>query len=173
MDERVILSSSFIIFLLLNVIGFKKTLWFITLGYTFSIVIFNYLYIFLFYKNFEKFNILQNLFLTLWGIRLGSFLLEREFNKNYQEKIIEITSKTNNIKIIKKIFIWISVSLLYTFMVSPVVISTTNTAYIKNIPKQIVCYIGVIIMFIGIVIETISDIQKSIYKNKNPDKYVI
>jgi steroid 5-alpha reductase family enzyme len=160
-----------ILFLIITSIGFKKTLWFITIGYTFSIILFNFLYFYKHYNKFEVYNILQSLLLIIWGLRLGLFLIKRENNKNYQEKIKEITLKTNNIKIHKKILIWLSVSFLYSCMVSPIIISTINKSYFRSVFKNIICYFGVFIMFLGVIIETISDKQKEKFKDKNPNDF--
>lgn len=65
-----------------------------------------------------------------------------------------------------KIMLWITCALLYFLMTAPVVYR-----FLNNLSGDTCFYIGMIISVIGILIESLSDYQKSKSKKKNPNRF--
>src|SRR4051812_5412522 len=105
--------------LVVTSIGFRKTVWFISIGYTATIVVFVLLTATLFAERFHYFNWLQLLTLLLWGGRLGFYLIAREANPQYAKEIRSTIDRSQALKPLVKTGIWLAVSLLYVTMFSP------------------------------------------------------
>ena len=79
-------------------------------------------------------------------------------------------------KFIAKLSIWLSCALLYVFQVSPLLFRLesakryfgANNASSSQ-PTDVIVIVGVIIMAIGILLESLADWQKSRAKKKNPN----
>ncbi len=158
----------FIAILVVCLIGFKKYVWFISLGYGFSISIIGLMLLILFRDYLEFGYILGALILICYGLRLGGFLSIRELkSSSYNKKMKEEISDGSHMTIPLKIMLWITCALLYLFMASPIIYrfvndSGTDTCY----------YIGLAITILGIILESLSDLQKSKAKKDNPKRFV-
>ena len=71
----------FIAVLISCLLGFKKYIWFISLGYGFSISIIGIMLLILFRKVLNTSYIIASIVLICYGIRLGGFLAFRELKK--------------------------------------------------------------------------------------------
>lgn len=104
-----------------------------------------------------------------YGIRLSGFLLVREF-KNASFKKTEVAKNTldkNNGKkmpIFVLATIWVSVAVLYTAQVSPMLFRYNNAATDTVVPV-----IGFAISTLGLILEAVADNQKSAQKKENPN----
>lgn len=158
----------FLAILFVCLIGFKKYIWFISLGYGFSISVVGIMLLILFKDILNIGYVFGTLTLILYGIRLSGFLAIREFkNINYNNKMKKEISDGSNIKFFVKVMLWISCGLLYLTMTSPIIYRFINNSGIDK------CYIiGLIIALFGILIESIADAQKSNAKKKNPKRFV-
>ncbi len=100
----------------------------------------------------------------VYGVRLGGFLLVRELkNKAYKQVLDSQTSKPVPFPV--KLCMWAFMAVLYTCQVSPVWYRINNTGR-----GDALAWIGAVIACAGIVIEGISDRQKSASKAKDPGK---
>lgn len=153
--------------LVVCLIGFKKYIWFISLGYGFSICIIGIMNLILFGKNMNPALIISSIVLILYGIRLGGFLALREFKSlSYNKKMKTEISDGKNMPFFAKIMLWISCALLYVLMTSPIIYR-----FVNNDSFDYCFMIGMIISVSGIFIEAISDAQKSNSKKKNPNRF--
>ncbi len=148
-------------------IGFKKYVWFISLGYGFSISIIGLTLLILYKDNLNMSNIISSIVLIAYGLRLGGYLAIRELKStSYNKKMKKEISDGSNMTFIVKVMLWISCALLYVLMTSPIIYR-----YVNNDGMDTVFIIGIIISIIGIVIESLSDFQKSKSKKKNPSRF--
>lgn len=154
--------------LLISAIGFKKYVWFISLGYGFSIAGEGLLMLILFgiEGKLSLGTVLCLAVMILYGIRLGGYLAFREikiasYNRNMTGEI------KKDVPIGVKIAIWITCALLYVLQVLPVFYRFTNDS-----GSNAWSYIGAAVMLCGLLLETLADLQKNAAKKKNPRRFV-
>jgi len=147
--------------------GFYKYVYFISIGYGFSIAgagIFMLLY---FNKQLSVITMLECITLIFYGIRLGLYLLIREIkNRNYRKALKDIITDENTVSFTSKVAIWIACVLLYLFQVCPVFFGLFNKTEVNTISL-----VGLIIMMLGVILETAADLQKTLDKKKNPNMF--
>ena len=153
--------------LIVCLIGFKKYVWFISLGYGFSISIVGIMLLILFREDLNPALIISSIILIGYGLRLGGFLAYRELkSSSYNKKMKTEISDGSNMTIPLKIMLWITCALLYLLMTSPVIYRFINGDELDT------CFIiGMIIAILGIILEAASDLQKNNLKKKNPNRF--
>lgn len=157
----------FILILLVSSIGFKKYVWFISIGYGFSISITGIASLFLFKQNQDIGMIISSVILFIYGIRLSGYLAYRELKStSYNKKMKNEISDGSHMTIPLKMMLWISCGLLYFMMTAPL-----TYRYLNNIKTDSTLNIGIIIMLLGIIIEAVADIQKNNSKKINPSTF--
>jgi steroid 5-alpha reductase family enzyme len=153
--------------LLISSIGFKKFIYFISIGYGLSISVIG-AFLLLSNQNFTSIKIIIGVLYIIYGLRLSLFLLIREIkNESYNIKMKGQIKEKKEIKMIIQIFIWISVSLLYACQASPLTFRIISTKEDGTFP-----YIGIVIIIFGLLFEVKADKEKSDAKKKNPDRFV-
>lgn len=156
-----------LIALVITLCGFYKYVWFISLGYGFSIAAFGVTLLVMFKENLTLGTALASILFIVYGCRLGGYLLIREVkSKSYQEKMKKEIKDGKTMPFITKLSIWISCAFLYATQVSPVFFRLYNGGGTDN-----ACLAGVIIMTLGIILESSADLQKSSAKKKNPNRF--
>ncbi len=165
----------FIVALLLSSIGFKKYVYFMSIGYGLAVAgIGASLIIFGICKfdftNIDKcsgINYVLAILLILYGLRLSLFLIKRELkSKSYKKvfnNIMDETKDKMNVKV--KFMIWISVSILYVLQTYPVIYRFVISRKLSS-ASLVSAIIGIVLAFIGLLVEMIADIQKTYYKKK-------
>lgn len=155
------------VILIVCLIGFKKYVWFISLGYGFSISAVGITNLVLFRNNMNIALIISSIILIIYGLRLSGFLAIRELKSTtYNKKMKTEISDGKNMPFFVKIMLWITCALLYLLMTSPVIYRFINNDGLDT------CFIvGMIITIIGIIVESLSDYQKSKSKKKNPNRF--
>lgn len=154
--------------LLVSSIGFKKYVWFISLGYGFSVMAIGITLLIACFQNLTIGTILASVLLVIYGARLGGYLLWREVkNKAYHDKMKQEIKSGKDIKFGVKCCIWISAALLYACQTCPILFRLENTQ-----GTDMVLIIGVVVSAVGLVIESLADYQKSKAKKKNPKRFV-
>ena len=156
--------------MLIGLIGYVRTVWFISIGYAASIVAFVVVTAIVFGADLRPVVIAQLLAALVWGLRLGSYLTIRERNAAYQSTVKDQTDRSQSLSLMVKAGIWISVSLLYVCMFAPVVFLA---AAVSELTKQqmLLSAAGVGIMWLGLIIEAAADHQKSRLKANNPKAF--
>lgn len=167
----------FIVALLLSSVGFKKFVYFLSIGYGFAVAgIGIALIVMSFIPGFYKGNTnwvayILCVLLILYGCRLSGFLLAREIKSaSYRKKVFENaeTGSTKKMPFFVLFSIWIIVGILYVQETSPIFYRLYN----GKGDELLFPIIGASIMFIALLIETIADYQKSAAKKKNPKTFV-
>ena len=154
--------------LLVSSIGFKKYVWFISIGYGFSITATGIAILAIYGKTLDIFGIIAALILVLYGLRLSGYLAYRElksksYNKNMKGEIKD--GKTMKFPI--KCMLWITCGLLYFTMCAPIIYRIANFA-----KTDTTFIVGICVMLFGILFEGIADLQKNKAKKKNPNRFV-
>ena len=158
----------FAIALLVSAIGFKKYVWFISIGYGFSVAAIGALLLCLYGGEADAGLIAACVLFILYGCRLGGYLTYRELKKSsYNNKMKTEIKDGKGMPFIAKCGIWISAALLYACETSPVLFRLQNA---KGSNGWVIA--GVVIMAIGLITETSADVQKSKAKEKNPGRFV-
>ena len=154
--------------LVISSIGFKNYVWFISLGYGFSIAGEGLLMLVLFRNGLSLGTALCCAAFVVYGCRLGGYLAYREFkNTTYSKNMKGEIKEGSTIPFGVKIAIWITCALLYVLQVLPVFYRLNN----KN-GSNIWTYIGLVIMVCGIVLESAADVQKNQAKKVNSRRFV-
>ena len=164
--------SQYLIILLTGLIfsacGFYMYIYFFSLGYGFSIAAIGAVMLFIFRGSLTWGTVLQCLLFMVYGIRLGGYLLIREMKSPAYKKVLnpELT-RSRQMGMVPKVSIWISCALLYTLQTSPVLFRLQNGDGTNPALTA-----GAVIMFLGVVIETLADYQKSQAKKIRPYRFV-
>jgi steroid 5-alpha reductase family enzyme len=104
-----------------------------------------------------------------YGVRLSGFLLVREL-KNVTFKKTDVAKDTlakndeKKMPVFVLATIWVSVAILYTAQVSPMLFRFDNAS-----TDVIVPVIGFVVSIFGLILESIADSQKSAQKKERPD----
>jgi len=157
----------FLAAMLISAIGFYKYVYFISLGYGFSIAGLGILMLVLFRENLSIGTVLTCVLFVIYGCRLGGFLLVRElksaaYNSTMKTEIKDGSTMGFGVKCA----IWITCALLYMLQVLPVFYRLFNGKGTDGC-----CIAGACIMLFGIVFESASDWQKSQAKKMNPKRF--
>jgi steroid 5-alpha reductase family enzyme len=151
--------------------GFYRVVYFISIGYAASIAAMAVCAVTIFYQNLTVLSLLQSLLLAVYGLRLGTYLIRREFQPSYQKELESVRQRTVGVTFGKKILIWVGVSLLYVLMFSPCLFSLSSAQLTASPLYFAVKMAGVITMIGGLFLETLADKQKSDFKKRFPNKF--
>ena len=158
----------FALSLLVCLCGFKKYVYFMSIGYGFSVaVIGGAMAVMSLSGAYGPLNIahyIQFALFIIYGFRLSGFLLIREIkNAAYRKTLAEATG--DEIPVFVKFFMWITMGVLYTAQTSGVAFRLFNGAFLPSAVQ----WIGIAISAFGILLESVADKQKSTQKAKRPD----
>lgn len=154
--------------MLVSAIGFKNYVWFISLGYGFSIAAEGLLMLILYGQELTLGTIICAALFIIYGCRLGGYLAIREFGSSSYKKNMKGEIKDGKtVPFGVKIAIWVTCAALYVTQVLPVFYRLHNGA-----GTNIWTFVGAAIMVLGITLESAADIQKNNAKKKNPRRFV-
>ena len=147
-------------------IGFYRFVWFMSVGYGFSVA---GLGVAMFIMSLVRgqfnipFTILCALLVT-YGLRLGLFLFIREVkNVKYREKMKEVGGDTK-VPVFVGAFMWLFCGAIYVLQSSGAVFRLLNDSGVNA-----ALIIGIVISAMGVFIEALADKQKGDAKEKNPN----
>ena len=156
----------FLVALIISAIGFKKFVWFISLGYGFAIAGIGVALLILFRGSLTPVTVILSILLILYGCRLGGYLMIREKRSaSYQNTMKHEIKDGSDMNLFLKIVVWVSCALLYVCEASPVLFRLENQAGTDG-----VAIVGTIIMILGIVLESASDLTKNKFKKEHPKR---
>ncbi|MBE5933853.1 MAG: DUF1295 domain-containing protein [Lachnospiraceae bacterium] len=168
-----------IIALVVSSVGFYKYVYFISLGYGFSVAAMG-VAMFIMYMDVVGWGtiIMCALFL-IYGCRLGGYLLVREIKSaSYRNTMKKEIKDGSTMKLVAKLSIWISCALLYALQVSPLLFRLESDMRLLDDPydavvggTDVITIIGAAIMALGIILESAADLQKSKAKKLNPSRF--
>ena len=154
--------------MLVSAIGFKNYVWFISLGYGFSIAAQGITLLVLYAQNLTPGTIITCVLFTLYGLRLGGYLAIREFGSNsYKKNMKGEIKESSSVPFGVQVAIWITCAALYVTQVSGVFYRLANAAQ-----DNAFVFIGAAVMLAGVSLETAADIQKNNAKKVNPRRFV-
>ena len=158
----------FVLSLLVCLCGFKKYVYFLSIGYGFSVSIIGAALIVMSAMSIfpaQLPNYILFALLVAYGFRLSGFLLIREIkNAAYRKTLAEATGDESKMPMFVKVVMWLAVAVLYVAQTSPAYFRVYN-----QVSGSALLWAGIAICIIAIVIETISDQQKSAQKAVRPD----
>lgn len=154
--------------LLVSSMGFKNYVWFISLGYGFSIAA-EGIAMLIFYRNSLTVSaVLLCALLIAYGLRLSGYLAIREAKSSSYKKHMKSEIKDGKtVPFGVKCAIWVTCAALYLTQALPVLYRFSTGA-----ANSVMAYIGVGIMAAGLILETAADLQKNAAKRKNPHRFV-
>lgn len=168
-----------IIALVVSAVGFYKYVYFISLGYGFSIAAMG---VAMFIKFFDVINagtMIMCILFAIYGCRLGGYLMVREIKSaSYRNTMKKEIKDGSSMKMVAKVSIWVSCALLYALQVSPLLFRLESDLRIFEASKEavigeadVVAVVGAAIMALGIILESAADFQKSKAKKLNPSRF--
>ena len=154
--------------LVVSAIGFKNYVWFISLGYGFSIAAEGLTMLVFYHKSLTVSSVLLSVLLIAYGLRLSGYLAIREAKSSSYKKHMKSEIKDGKtVPFGVKCAIWITCAALYLTQVLPVLYRFSNGA-----SNSVMSYVGVGVMAVGLILETVADLQKNAAKRKNPHRFV-
>ena len=154
--------------MLVSAIGFKNYVWFISLGYGFSIAAEGLAMLFLYGQSLTLGTIICCVLFILYGLRLGGYLAIRELGSSaYKKNMKGEIKEGSTVPFGVKIAIWVTCAALYVTQVSGVFYRLVNAT-----TDNVFVFIGAAVMVLGVTLETAADIQKNNAKKINPRRFV-
>ena len=158
----------FAVCMVVSAIGFKNYVWFISLGYGFSIAAEGLAMLILYRNGLSLGCVICCLLFIIYGCRLGGYLAYREFKMTSYAKNMKGEIKDGKtVPMGVKIAIWVTCAVLYVTQIAPVFYRLHNGS-----GTSIWTYVGAAIMVCGITLESAADIQKNNAKKVNPRRFV-
>ena len=154
--------------LLVSSMGFKNYVWFISLGYGFSIAAEGIAMLILYHKSLTVSAVILASLFVIYGLRLSGYLAIREAkSSSYKKHMSNEIKDGKTVPFGVKCAIWVTCAALYLTQVLPVLYRFSNGE--KN---SVMAYVGIGVMAFGLVLETAADLQKNAAKKKNPRRFV-
>ena len=154
--------------MLVSSIGFKNYVWFISLGYGFSIAAQGVAMLIMYSSSLTLGTILCCALFILYGLRLGGYLAIRELgSSSYKKNMKGEIKEGSTVPFGVKIAIWITCALLYVTQIGGVFYRVHNA-----VADNALVFVGAAIMLLGVSLETAADIQKNAAKKVNPRRFV-
>ena len=162
------LTLSFFICLLCSIPGFFRIVYFVGVCYGGSIAAEAFAAAVIFRATLAGWALAQVLLLFGYGIRLAGYLVIRNMDRDYQRREASQAAKRGTVGVLKRIGIWVGVAALYVLMALPVFLTLTAAASglpLSSLPA------GVVLMAIGLLLESIADWQKFHFKAAHPGRF--
>ncbi len=154
--------------LLVSSMGFKNYVWFISLGYGFSIAAEGVAMLIIYYKSLTVATIILAALLIVYGLRLSGYLAIRSIKSaSYKKHMTTEIKDGKTVPFGVKVAIWVTCAILYLTQVLPILYRFSNQA-----SDSVMSYVGIGIMVFGLILESAADIQKNQAKKKNPHRFV-
>ena len=154
--------------MLVSAIGFKNYVWFISLGYGFSIAAEGLAMLLLYNQQLTLGTIVCCAVFFLYGCRLGGYLAFREIKSgSYKKNMVGEIKDGKTVPFGVKIAIWTSCALLYVTQIAGVFYRMHN-----GVQDNVFVFIGAAVMIFGVSLESAADIQKNKAKKVNPRRFV-
>lgn len=158
----------FVLSLLACLCGFKKYVYFMSIGYGFSVAVIGIALTVMsvmgiFSAQLEHY--LLFIVLIAYGVRLSGFLLYREMkNEAYRKTLKEATGEESAMPFFVKVAMWLCMGVYYVAQTSPVTFRMVNGG-----ETSALVWVGIVICVCAIVLEAEADREKSAQKAARPD----
>ena len=158
----------FVVALALCAAGFKKYVYFLSVGYGLAVAgigvtmaVMSLMGCF----NAGIAHYIMFILFPVYGFRLSGFLIIREIkNAAYRKTLSEASGDESKMPMFVKVAIWLCVAVLYVAQTSGVYFRMLNGG-----ETSVLFYIGMVISVLAIVLESTADKQKSKQKSERPD----
>lgn len=149
-------------------IGFHSFVWFMSVGYGFSVMCIGaFLLLFgLVSECLTPATAIACVLFIIYGYRLGGYILKRELTNAVYKKTLDATGSTKAMPIPVSLTMWAYSSFLYTSQTSAITYRIINQS-----ADNVFVWIGVVIMALAIIGEATADHQKSAAKKINPKRF--
>ncbi len=164
------MALNLVLALVVSAVGFTRVVYFVSIGYAFSIVAMSLVDPALLFAQMTWVSALHCGLMLLWGLRLGVFLVRRELRSSYRDYIQSTDESNARLSWVTQGGIWLGVSLLYALMFSPclfVLLRGSSAADGASLTELV----GLAVMGGGLLLETVADGQKSAFKAEHPDRF--
>lgn len=150
------------------IVGFRKYIWFFSVGYGLAIAAIGAALMIGFRGSINLPELLVCLLLVVYGLRLAGYLLVREIRSSAYRTILnpEI-ERSKKMSVGAKTALWLVCGLLYVLMTSPLYFRLQN-----GVPADLMLWIGLGVMVCGVILEAMADLQKTAAKKKNSRRFV-
>ena len=162
------LALSLALCLVLSSLGFRRVVYFVSLGYAASIAAQAIVLPLLYRSSLRDWVLVQSALLLAHGLRLGIFVALRERTASYRKEQAENAAHGATVRGLSKAAIWVGVSILYVFMFLPALLTMSAQAAGESL--RLVPF-GVALMVVGLGFEACADWQKSRFKKKSPSHF--
>lgn len=168
-----------IIAMVVSSIGFYKYVYFISLGYGFSIAVMGVALFVMYYDVIGIGTAAMCILFLIYGCRLGGYLLVREIKSaSYRKTMQKEIKDGSSMKFVAKVSIWISCAFLYVLQISPLLFRMMDAKRksdfsfgLLEVKTDVITIVGAVIMALGILLESMADFQKSKAKKINPSRF--
>ena len=157
--------------LAVSAVGWKYFIYFFSLGYGYGVAALAVALLCLYGGTLTWSAVALCAMLILFGCRLGTYLLLREKRTAAYRKILYDPSLQKKKPVGVIITVWLFCAILYVLQVSPVAFRMDNAAKGVEV-NELWAWIGAAVMLCGILLEAVSDAQKSAAKKRNPKRFV-
>ncbi len=148
-------------------VGFRRFVYFISVGYGLAIAGAGVTLLVLFRGSLTPGTAVVCLLFAVYGARLAGFLLAREWKSaSYRRTMGEVATDGNSVPLSAQFVIWVSVTLLYVAQTAPATYRLANGA--ADGPWL---WVGAVVLAAGLVLETVADWQKAAAKRVNPGRF--
>ena len=151
-------------------VGFKRFIWFLSVGYglAMSCIAAALIVLSLVTKTWSIPYLMLCAVIFVYGLRLGLFLLVRETKNKEYRKTLESAGGEKEMKFPIMFSMWLMNGGLFLMQSSPLYYRIQNIARGDAKAESVFLWIGFAISLGGLVIEAVSDAQKSAQKKENP-----
>ena len=157
----------FLIAALISASGFKKFVWFLSLGYGFSMAAIGAALIVMHWGAADAASLVLCLLLVVYGVRLGSYLVYRELRNAEYNRVLNAAGGSATYPVPLLIVIWLTCALLYACEASPVLWRLSAGVGVDAFGVA-----GAVIATCGVALEATADLQKNAAKKVNPRRFV-
>ena len=154
-----------------SALGWIYFIYFFSIGYGFGIAALAVAIAAMFHEVMTLPMALVCLVMFVFGCRLGLYLLTREKRSDAYKKILYGPEASKKKPLGVVIVVWIFCALLYVGQVSPAAFYLANAEAGKDV-SPFVAWVGMFIMFAGVLLEATADIQKASAKTLHPGRFV-
>ena len=154
--------------LAISAVGWKYFIYFFSIGYGFGVAALAATICLMHVGSLSLPSIVLLALLYVFGCRLGTYLLLRERKAAAYRKILYDPSLQKKKPLGVVLMVWFFCALLYVAQVSPVAFRIANGSRATGLWA----WIGAVTILCGILLETVSDAQKSAAKKRNPKRFV-
>jgi len=166
-----ILLTLLLVSLAISSVGWWYFVYFFSVGYGYGIVGLAVTLLVRFKEVLSLPTIALCLLLIVFGGRLGTYLVIREYKSAAYRKILYDESLQTKKPVFVLFMIWTWCALLYVCQVSPIAFRLLNTEAGAEV-DDIWAWIGAATILAGILLEAVSDAQKTAAKKQNPKRFV-